>query len=134
MSANDASGPQNGSPRDPESDLGTAPKTPGGPKRVGVGEGGREIAIFLWREHRLLGTKPHTLVHRCTGPAPGPRPPALHFIYTTLLLLLKQSLLEHQPALLTHTPRPSSLGVGGFERAAPSAADPEKKDNRKEKT
>ena len=27
---------------------------------------------------------------------------------------------------LTHTPLPSSLGVGGFERAAPSAADPEK--------
>ena len=29
--------------------------------------------------------------------------------------------------MLTHTPPPSSLGVGGFERAAPSAADPEKK-------
>ena len=28
---------------------------------------------------------------------------------------------------LTRTPLPSSLGVGGFERAAPSAADPEKK-------
>ena len=29
--------------------------------------------------------------------------------------------------MLTHTPLPSCLGVGGFQRAAPSAADPEKK-------
>ena len=28
--------------------------------------------------------------------------------------------------MLTHTPLPSSLGVGGFERAAPTAADPER--------
>ena len=28
--------------------------------------------------------------------------------------------------MLNHTPPPSCLGVGGFERAAPSAADPEK--------
>ena len=30
---------------------------------------------------------------------------------------------------MTHTPPPSCLGVGGFERAAPSAADPEKQIN-----
>ena len=30
-------------------------------------------------------------------------------------------------SLLAHTPLPSCLGVGGLKRAAPSAADPEKK-------
>ena len=92
-----------------------------------MGEGERVIAIWLQREHRLLGTKPRSLVYSFTGPAPGPRPPALHFIYNTLLLLLKQSLREHQPSLLTHTPRPPSLGVGGLTGLRPLPPAPKTK-------
>ena len=58
-----------------------------------------------------------------------PRPPAPGrlLLQTIFYLLLSSSYLLTCAFLLTRTPPPSSLGVGGFERAAPSAADPEKK-------
>ena len=63
----------------------------------------------------------------CTTGTDQPRPPApgrllLHNIF---YLFLSTSYLLTCAFLLTHTPLP--FGVGGFERAAPSAADPEKK-------
>ena len=58
----------------------------------------------------------------------SPRPPPP--VDLLLLLVSNYYLQTISPltlvSLLTHTPRPSSLGVGGFQRAAPSAADPEK--------
>ena len=61
--------------------------------------------------------------HRLTQPRP-PAPGRL-LLHTIFYLFLPTSYLLTPAFLLTHTPL--SFGVGGFERAAPSAADPEKK-------
>ena len=66
------------------------------------------------------------------SPSPGPRPQGDYFklLFLTIFFYLLASntcLLVDPHATTLATPPPSSLGVGGFPRAAPSAADPEKK-------
>ena len=60
------------------------------------------------------------------GDQPRPPAPGRLLLQTIFYLLLSTSYLLTCAFLLTRTPPPSSLGVGGFGRAAPSAADPGK--------
>ena len=61
-----------------------------------------------------------------SGPAPGPRPPAYYFYYTLLTTFTQTTLKLTVFSLLTRTPAPSSLGVGGFKGLRPLPPTPKK--------
>ena len=85
----------------------------------------RRVGLHILQ--RIAHFPPGPWLTHCT---PQPRPPAPErlLLQTIFYLFLSTSYLLPCAFLLTRTPPPSSLGVGGFERAAPSAADPEKKE------